>query len=99
MKIIITIMTFISILSLSGCGYKEGVVSSEGKSYVYFTGNTNGVHVSIDGGQPFKVESGKNNQYSLKPGKHLIEVIRNNSTIVKREIYLGDEVAKEIGVN
>ncbi|MFT5660863.1 MAG: hypothetical protein ACI9TV_001507 [Sulfurimonas sp.] len=99
MKIIISIMALISMLFLSGCGYKEGVISVEGKSYVYFTGYTNDIEVSIDGGGPFKVKNGKNNQYVLKPGKHLIEVFRNNSTIVKREIYLGNEVGKEIGVN
>lgn len=97
MKKIILIFSIFLIL-LSGCGYKEGVSSAQQESYIFFSGNTNNVMVSIDSGKHFSVESGKVNQYSVKPGKHLIEVYKNGSIIVKREIFLGDGVAKEIGI-
>jgi len=86
------------ILLLSGCGYKEGVATSSQKSYVYFSGNTDNIEVSIDSGSKFNVEEGKNNQYALKPGKHLIEVYRDGSIVVKRNVYIGDGIAKEIEV-
>jgi len=34
----------------------------------------------------------------VKPGKHLIEVYRNDAIVIQREIYLGDGIAKEIEV-
>lgn len=87
------------LLILSGCGYKEGVVTTSSKTYLYFTGNVNNAYVSIDGGQRFAVESAADHQYSLKPGKHLIEVFRNGNKIVKREIFTSDGIAKEIEVH
>ena len=83
---------------MSGCGSKTGVQSSAQKSYLYFTGNTKSIEVSIDKAASFSVQSGQNSQYSVKPGKHLIEVTRDGVLIIKREIYLGDGIAKEIEV-
>ena len=81
-----------------GCGSKEGVTSEAQKSYLYFTGNVDDVTVSIDKSAGFEVKAGQNNQYATKSGKHLIEVYRDGVLIIKREIYLGDGVAKEIEV-
>lgn len=81
-----------------GCGSKEGVKSEAQKSYLYFSGNVEDVTVSIDKGGSFEVEAGETNQYATKPGKHLVEVYRDGALIIKREIYLGDGVAKEIEV-
>lgn len=97
MKTLLIIATTLLLL-ISGCGSKEGVKSEAQKSYLYFTGQTSGVIVSIDKGEGFSVQSGQNNQYGVKPGKHLVEVSRDGTLIVKREIYLGDGIAKEIEV-
>jgi len=97
MKILLTIATAL-VLLMSGCGSKEGVKSEAQKSYLYFTGNTSDVMVSVDKGTEFSVEAGQDNQYGVKPGKHLVEVSRDGQLIIKREIYLGDGVAKEIEV-
>jgi len=95
-KLLITVvaMAFMFV----GCGSKEGVRSEAQKSYIYFTGDTSAAVVSIDKGEGFSVKSGKNNQYATKPGKHLIEVYRDGVLIIKREVYLGDGIAKEIEV-
>ena len=83
---------------MSGCGYKEGVATATQKSYLYFTGNINHTMVSVDNGEKFSIKSGKENQYSVSPGKHLVEVYKNNNLIIKREIFLSDGIAKEIEV-
>lgn len=88
----------LAIIGISGCGYKEGVVTAEQKAYLYFTGNVSDVKVSVDNGEGFNVESGINHQYKINPGKHTIMIYRGNNVIVKREIYVSDSVAKEIEV-
>lgn len=98
MKTNIFISLFIVFLTFTGCGYKEGIKTSGQKSYLYFTGNVEDASVVIDNGPGFSVKSGINNQYQIKPGKHLVQVFRNNVMIVNREIYVGDEIAKEIEV-
>ncbi len=94
----LTIILTAFMLFFVGCGSKEGVTSEAQKSYLYFSGDVQDVSVSIDKAAAFEVEAGQNNQYATKPGKHLIEVYRDGALIIKREIYLGDGVAKEIEV-
>jgi len=98
MSKIIFIVGLITAILLSGCGYKEGVVTTTQKSYLYFTGDINNIMVRVDEGDKFNVKAGKNNQYSLKPGKHLVKIYRNNKLIIKREIFISDGIAKEIEV-
>ena len=97
MKILLTIAVALA-LFISGCGSKEGVRTEAQKSYLYFSGNTSGALVSIDKGEEFSVKAGSNNQYGVKPGKHLVEISRDGNLIIKREIYVGDGIAKEIEV-
>lgn len=85
-------------LLLSGCGYKEGAATGERTSYLYFSGDTDAVTVSVDGGERFEVEAGRDHQYKIQPGKHNVRVYRGDNLIVEREIYVGDGIAKEIGV-
>jgi len=96
-KIILTLGLFI-FLSFTGCGYKEGTVTATQKSYLYFTGDVSNALVSIDSGEKFNVISGQNNQYPIKPGKHLVEVYKDDKIVIKRELYIGDDIAKEIEV-
>lgn len=98
MKYGLILIAFLVIVGLSGCGYKEGVVTAEQKSYLYFTGNVNNIKVSVDNGEGFNVESGINHQYKINSGKHTIVIYRGNDVIVKREIYVSDSVGKEIEV-
>jgi hypothetical protein len=90
--------TLVMLLILTGCGYKEGVISASQKAYLYFTGNTSDVLISVDKGATFSVENGREHQYKIAPGKHLVEVYRGQNLILKREIFVSDEVAKEIEI-
>jgi hypothetical protein len=94
----ILIIGLVYSIFFSGCGYKEGVATATQKSYLYFTGNMKNTLISIDNGDKFSVDAGKNNQYSVKPGKHLVEVYRDNTLIIKRNIFISDGIAKEIEV-
>jgi len=98
MKQLFFILGLILILFYSGCGYKEGVRNEQRASAVYFTGHVRGVSVSIDGGKEFIVAPGHNNQYRVKPGVHNIRVYRGDNIIIDRKVYIGDGIAKEIGV-
>lgn len=95
--ITITLITLL-LTFFAGCGYKEGVVTEDTKSYLYFTGELDDVTVSIDNSEEFEVKEGRDNRYKLKPGKHLIEVYRDGTKIIQREIFLGNGIAKEIEV-
>ncbi len=99
MKYIIIAIALLSTLWLSGCGYKEGVSAGDQKSFLYFSGNTKSATVSVDDGEKFSVENGRDNQYKIKPGKHTIRVYRESEIIVDRAIYVGDEIAKEINLD
>jgi len=101
MKKLTILLTMLALFGMSACGYKEGVRTEASKSYLYFTGfakEDKSVSVSIDKGTQFSVLEGKLNRYSVKPGKHLIEVYKNGELVVQREIYLGDGIAREIEV-
>jgi len=98
MKYFIPFFTLLVILSLSACGYKEGVTTGTSKAYLYFTGDTSSAEVSIDKGERFSVKPSRDNQYAIKPGKHLVEVYKGDTLVVQREIYVGDGIVKEIEV-
>ncbi len=98
MKNVLLIISLLVLLGFSGCGYKQGVITGDKKSYLYFTGNTENILVSINDGIQFSVKAGKDNQYKIKPGKHLVKVYKGDKIIVKREIFVGDGIAKEIEV-
>jgi hypothetical protein len=98
MRYILLVLTILAVVSFSGCGYKEGVATGAQKSYLYFTGNVDGAAVSIDDSEEFEVKAGRDNQYGIKPGKHIITIYKDDMLILKREIFVGDGIAKEIEV-
>lgn len=98
MKKIAGLIVLAVVLVMSGCGYKSGVATGERQSFLYFTGEVKGAEVSVDDGARFTVEPGRDNQYRVAPGKHNVKVYSGDTLVVDRDIYLGDGVAKEIGV-
>ena len=98
MKYSLVFATFIAMIGITGCGYKEGVVTPEQKSYLYFTGNVTDVKVSVDNGEGFLVEEGRNHQYQLNAGKHTVKIYRGNEMIINRDVFVSDGVSKEIEV-
>lgn len=99
MKYLLISITLFSTLWFGGCGYKEGVSAGDQKSFLYFSGNTKNVTVSVDDGEKFSVKNGRDNQYRIKPGKHTVRVYREGEIRVEREIYVGDGIAKEISID
>jgi len=99
MKYLFITIGLLLILLFSGCGYKEGVSTADQMSFLYFSGNTENIVVSIDNGDLFTVLPGRDNQYEVKPGKHKILVYRASKIIVDRDVYIGDGISKEIGVH
>lgn len=98
MKVIVATLLVCTFL-ISGCGYKEGVMTADQTSYLYFMGESKDMFVSIDGGEKFKVNSGHKHQYKVSPGTRHIQVYDKNSIVVDRQIFLSDGVAKGIQVN
>jgi len=88
------------LLILSACGgYREGVIQSDSKSYLHFTGNIQDTVVSIDHIEPFSLGSESDNvHYQISPGKHSIIIKRGAKLIVNREIFLGKGLTKEINI-
>lgn len=114
MKTIKSVFLSLLIVSLMfGCVYKEGIQQPDQKSYIWFSGNTDGSIAIIDGGESFKVERGfyYNNQtdtgkvdkkgrtlYQVKPGRHEI-IVKNGSEIrVNRIVLIGSGATKEINI-
>lgn len=98
MKTVMTAMLLAAVFLISGCGYKEGVVTGDTRASLYFTGNTENASVSVDGGEAFAVEPGRDHQYKIAQGKHNVKVMKNGNVVVNRDIYVGDGVAKEIDI-
>jgi len=100
------------ILLCVGCGLKEGVVQKEAKSYLWFTGNTEGALVYIDDLKPIelgthyyidsatgeKIKSNKDIHYEITPGKHRVIVKKMGTKIVNRIVLLGNGIIKEIEI-
>ena len=102
---------FVFLLSV-GCGLREGVVQKETKSYLWFTGSTEGAFVYIDDLKPIelgknyyidsetgeKVQKTKEIHYELTPGKHRVVVKKMGIKIVNRIVLLGNGIIKEIEI-
>ncbi len=99
MKTLISVWMIAILALFGGCGYKEGVVVKEEATYIYFTGDAKGAEVEIDGGSSFVLEkAGPQEHYKMAPGKHTVIVRKNGQIVVKRELLLGDGMAREISV-
>ena len=111
-KLAFIILGLFVFLLIVGCGLKEGVVQKEAKSYLWFTGNTEGVIVYIDDLKPIELgknyytdsetgeKIGKNKEihYELTPGKHRIIVKKMEAKLVNRIVLLGNGIIKEIKI-
>lgn len=98
-------------LCITACGFKEGVVMPDKKSYLWFSGKSDGVAVTIDDQSPFDlspsyyVDSQGNKKakttpvhYEVDPGKHTIKLIRNGQLILERTLLLGNRMTTEIEI-
>jgi hypothetical protein len=97
-----TLIIIVLLILTSACSYNtynSGQGSAEPVSYLYFSGDITGAQVSIDDSPAFAVtKTGIKNLYKVTPGKHMITVTKNGSTVVKRSVLLGDGHEKEIHI-
>lgn len=99
----------ISFLLLSGCGVREGVIQLDSRSYLWFNGNSDGIVIIIDDGNPLslidfgqtnnqreELDSDKKMLYQVKPGKHDVVIKRNGKVVVHRVIIVNAGSIKEV---
>ena len=106
------ILAAVTFLLLVGCGYHEGVIQEDRKSYLWFTGETESAVVILDDSERFELEpshyidsetgerktSRKLIHYQIAPGKHRIVVKKNDHVVVDRVVIIGDGITKEIQI-
>lgn len=108
------LLAVIAMISLANCGYREGVTVAEPGAFLAFGGNTAGAIVKIDESVSFVLGEGtgtaipsdtgekekrlSGTHYRLAPGKHRIQVVKNGTVVVDREVLLGDGATREISV-
>lgn len=99
MKALSLIIVAISMMLTAGCGYNAGVRTAEATSYIYFTGDVEGVEVFIDETPAFVVTAiGPKNVYKLSPGVHTIVLKRNSKVLSKRRVMYADGTENEYNV-
>lgn len=98
-KIFFSVLCIFCLLLTVSCGYKEGVKIEEQKAYLYFTGNTAGAEIIVDGtsfvlGNEVTIDD----LFQIAPGQRSIEVKQNGVTVIKRKIYVSEGISREIQI-
>jgi len=84
---------------LSGCAYNEGVVQKDNIAYLKLTGNIANISLQIDEEEIIPlIELDENTVFEIKPGMHIVKVLRDNKIIVNRELFFGNQITKEVNV-
>ena len=93
MKLIVASI-FVIFLAACSTSYNE-VKQMDDKAYLQLTGKISSGTLVIDGNiidlenaEKFELDDILVAKFELKSGTHLIEVTRNNQTVVKRKIYV-----------
>jgi hypothetical protein len=66
----------------------------ENLAYLRFVGSTAGVELSLDGAPRLKLVDSEGHVitegtlWEIKPGRHMVELYRNGSQIVRRDLYV-----------
>lgn len=101
----------IMMILVGACGFKEGTTLPDSKSYVWFTGKTDGVVAIIDEqqridlGPSYYIDAQGNKKakktpvhYEIEPGKHSVRLIRGGETILERTLLFGNRMTTEIQI-
>ena len=100
MKILKFSLALLLASTLLACGNTEGVRSTEQSSFVYFTGNAQGVSATVGDGEPFVVNKlGERNVYKVASGKQRVVVRKAGVIVVDRIVLLGDGQSKEFNIS
>lgn len=110
-SLLFVVVLLTMLFCLSACGFKEGVVMPDKKSYLWFSGKSDGVTVTIDEQTSFDLSPGyyvdsEGNKkskatpvhYEVDPGKHTIKLMRNGQVILERTLLLGNRMTAEIEI-
>lgn len=90
-------VVFLLAVLLGGCGFHEGVIESERRSFIKFTGALSGAKVTIDGAV-VNISNDDNTVYEISPGKHNIQVRKNGAIRVNRNLLFGNGITKEVKI-
>lgn len=92
------ISAFLIVLFLISCAaHQEGIIQQADRSYIIFTGNAKEVIVQIDDEKPFQIEGEKKKTlYQVRPGKHIVKAFRREELIVKRILFLDNQMTMEV---
>ena len=92
----ITLFLVVSFL-ISCAAHQEGIIQQADRSYIMFTGNLKEVTVQIDDENPFQLEGEKKKTlYQVRPGKHTVKAFRRSELIVKRLLFLDNQMTMEV---
>ena len=95
----LVIFSLSCLLATAGCGYKEGVKIEEQKAYLYFTGNTAGAEIIVDGTSLIlREEVTIDDLFQIEPGQRHIEVRQHGKTVINRNIYISEGISREIQI-
>ncbi|GAA6186294.1 MULTISPECIES: hypothetical protein [Alteromonadaceae] len=100
------LVAFIFAVFLAGCSSSFSEVKQlDDKAYLQLTGNIASGSLSIDGKQislqqadKFKIDGNLVTKFEISSGTHLIEIVRNDKTVVKRKIYVTNGNVFEVNV-
>lgn len=102
MKHILLITVLFPFLMSCYFGQRSATVQTADQSYLQFNGNTDSVKVIVDENASFvpaeSVHPGKfkpQKLYIIQPGKHRVQVIKNETTVIDQVIYIGTNETKE----
>ncbi len=103
----ILLITFVFMLSACSAGYSSSTQVDD-KAYLQLAGDFSNTVLIIDDQQPIMLDSGEVNtfklngekvaKFDLPTGSHTVEVLRNNTTVVKRKIYVSNGNTFEVRI-
>ena len=103
----ILLITFVFMLSACSAGYSSSTQVDD-KAYLQLAGDLSNTVLIINDQQPIMLDSGEVNtfklngekvaKFDLPAGSHTVEVLRNNTTVVKRKIYVSNGNTFEVRV-
>jgi hypothetical protein len=84
------ILGALPLLAVSSCEITESVSQAPNSAYLTFAGDTKGLVLQIDDGDPISLQASRREvRYSIPSGKHRVRVMRDKFLVVDRQIFVG----------
>lgn len=94
-------LSILCAMFLFSCGYQTGVIQKAERGYVQFIGSWgwDEVTVKIDDREAFKLQpSDGNTLFEITPGRHSIQILKNKTVVVDRQIFLDSQATYEVTI-